>query len=304
MGPTVQQPPFLMPHLSQQEELSPPPVSEETFTQVQVDELDKLLSNLTGSKDSIKRAKNWVFENNRHFLPIVRRMVLCINQETDIKRKLYIIYLISDCLHHSLKFRTEGRLDEFSQAVIEQLANILRPAYLDQDEDVRSKISKVLSLWEERHIFDSKVLKMIENSLSKHSEDSSNSESNPSPNEKIDIPPANHPVVNTPLTSPQSPVTMVGNPPLLVPVGHPLIPVGLPHVISGEFPPKFIPPAPPVDPNCNLPVGILVEHFKKSSPLAPYEPLDSTTINTDVLPIAPDMEILARFDEFLRGLPK
>jgi len=67
--------------------------------------------------------------------------------------------------------------------------------------------------------------------------------------------------------------------------------------------PAPVAPTPPVDPNCNLPVGILVEHFKKTQP-GFYEPLDPTTINTDVPPIAPDGDILAHFDDFLHGLPQ
>jgi len=133
------------------------------------------LTSLKGSKDSIRvsstlfqNAKNWVLENIPHSNSIIRRIAVHVKREPDSKRKLIFIYLISDCLHHSLKLRPlEGGLDEFSQAVLDHLVPLLRPAYYDQSEDMKGKIIKVIRLWEDRSIFDTKILKKIESSIKK-----------------------------------------------------------------------------------------------------------------------------------------
>jgi len=102
-----------------------------------------------------------------------------IEELTDSEQKLYIVYLINDALHHSLKSRVEPLvLDPLSEALKKKLLYILRHAVKDSPKAL-DRIMKVVHLWEERQLFSPHTVSMIERGL--QSEDTPSSPLSPSP---------------------------------------------------------------------------------------------------------------------------
>eukprot|EP01125_Pyxidicula_operculata_P006442 TRINITY_DN2230_c0_g1_i1.p1 TRINITY_DN2230_c0_g1~~TRINITY_DN2230_c0_g1_i1.p1 ORF type:complete len:600 (-),score=140.95 TRINITY_DN2230_c0_g1_i1:26-1801(-) len=130
-------------------------------------EITKILEELNGSADRIKNAKNWVLDrvsSSFYILKAIHKHI--VNGEP--KKKLFYVYLLNDCLHHSLKSREHaGELDFFSEVVLDHLVPLLSPAYHDQPEEIRSKVEKVLALWHTRGIFKEEDIKYAKENLDK-----------------------------------------------------------------------------------------------------------------------------------------
>jgi len=144
-----------------QEQTDDIPEPKSTLSPVQKKEFLDLLENLSGTKSSIKAGKDWILEQAEHHEAILYYIRKMLTNEQDYNKKLNLIYLISDVLHHRLKVKD----DELSGAILKKLVPILRPAYLNQPEECQAKVLKVLKLWESRNIFEKEVIQKIEDGI-------------------------------------------------------------------------------------------------------------------------------------------
>lgn len=86
-------------------------------------------------------------ERPEHSQSVIYHFRKAVEAEKDDQKKIFILYLISDCLHHVLKMRPmDDSLDEFSEATLFQLEKIIQPMYNTEDDKTKSKVKQVLSL--------------------------------------------------------------------------------------------------------------------------------------------------------------
>jgi len=129
-------------------------------------QLDGLLNDLNGSRDSIRAGKDWCLVNRSHAPSIVMAMRYKCEQTTDGDKKLFIIYLINDILHHSQKDRMQiSALDDFAVAYDPQLKYIFRAAHTGNTTSNQERIVKVLHLWADREIYDGVVTNRVESTM-------------------------------------------------------------------------------------------------------------------------------------------
>eukprot|EP00906_Rhabdomonas_costata_P007516 RCo010762 len=123
-------------------------------------ELLILLDDLSGSKDSIRNAKNWIMDHRQFATScasiLERKMPSC-----DGQKKVHLVYLLSDILHNCLK---KG-FDDVLRAVQSILPLALASSVLGNDEENVSKISKVVALWEQRQLFPENVVQQLQDAV-------------------------------------------------------------------------------------------------------------------------------------------
>ncbi|GAB2244813.1 hypothetical protein Droror1_Dr00000306 [Drosera rotundifolia] len=95
-------------------------------------ELNNVLSNLTGTKESIKGAKMWFMQRSSPFAPVLaealRDRIFTID---DSERQLHIIYLVNDILFDSLQRRAKLQdLDNEALAFKPVLGSMLARVFL------------------------------------------------------------------------------------------------------------------------------------------------------------------------------
>jgi len=139
-----------------------------TLDSQQGEDLQTLIRELTGSKNSIKDTKGWILERTDHSQNIIYVLRKAVQNEADPDRRLHVLYLLSECLHQVLKMRPmDGGLDEFSEAVKSQLKHIIYPIYTGQADKIKAKIKQILVMWKDRSIFDEETINNILKNIEK-----------------------------------------------------------------------------------------------------------------------------------------
>nr|DAD20594.1 TPA_asm: hypothetical protein HUJ06_022057 [Nelumbo nucifera] len=155
-------------------------------------ELNNVLNNLTGTKESIKGAKIW-FMQRSPFAPALaealRDRVLALD---DSERQLHIIYLANDILFDSLQRRINPRdLDNEALAFKPILGSMLARIYHNphNKEANQSRLQKILQFWASKEVYDPDTIYSLEgemiggppsNSFPGHPKESSTSSVDPS----------------------------------------------------------------------------------------------------------------------------
>jgi len=122
-------------------------------------ELAGLLDHLTPTKDSIKESKTWIIERRDRAKQIADFVHAKFRRITAFDKKLNVIYLLHDLLHHSSRERAEGETtDAFADAFLPYLPDILQMAAKGAHPDNQDKILKVVRIWDEKKIFDPNLL--------------------------------------------------------------------------------------------------------------------------------------------------
>ncbi|KAG8230346.1 hypothetical protein J437_LFUL000617 [Ladona fulva] len=116
--------------------------------------LSKKLADLNSSQQSIQTLSLWLIHHRKHHAAIVKvwyRELLKAKEH----RKLTFMYLANDVIQNSKK-----KGPEFGK----EFGNILKKvfehmAYLDTDDKTRKGLGRLLQIWEERGVYDAKLIK-------------------------------------------------------------------------------------------------------------------------------------------------
>ena len=121
------------------------------------EELEDLVARLSGTKESIKSGKDWILARTEKSRAIVRLLVRRLGAlENDATRRLHMVYLINDVLHHSIKKGPDAPPDTFARALAEgnNLSRLCQAAYAHQPTRTQEQLVKVLNLWADRGIYE------------------------------------------------------------------------------------------------------------------------------------------------------
>ncbi|EPS58990.1 hypothetical protein M569_15821 [Genlisea aurea] len=132
-------------------------------------ELNGVMSNLTGTKESIKGAKNWFMQRAAPFGPILaealRDRVFSLD---DSERQLHIVYLANDILYESLQRRVNPQeLDNEAIGFRPVLGSILARVYHNPQnkEENQLRLQKILQFWASKEVFDQDTMFRLENEM-------------------------------------------------------------------------------------------------------------------------------------------
>lgn len=131
-------------------------------------ELNNVLSNLTGTKESIKGAKAW-FMQRSPFAPALaealRDRVFALD---DSEKQLHIVYLANDILFDSFQRRVNPHeLDNEALAFKPVLGSMLARIYhhpQNKDEN-QSRLQKILQFWASKEVYDQETIHALEGEM-------------------------------------------------------------------------------------------------------------------------------------------
>ncbi|KAF5725474.1 Calcium homeostasis endoplasmic reticulum [Tripterygium wilfordii] len=131
-------------------------------------ELNNVLNNLSGTKESIKGAKIW-FMQRSPFAPALavalRDMIFALD---DSVRQLHIVYLVNDILFDSLQRRVNQRdLDSEALAFKPVLGSMLARIYHNPQnkEENQSRLQKILQFWGSKEVYDEDTIYALESEM-------------------------------------------------------------------------------------------------------------------------------------------
>ncbi|KAK1550149.1 hypothetical protein Q3G72_014540 [Acer saccharum] len=131
-------------------------------------ELNNVLNNLNGTKESIKSAKTW-FMQRSPFAPALaealRERVFAVD---DAERQLHIIYLANDILFDSLQRRTNPHeFDNEALAFRPVLGSMLARIYHNpkNKEENQSRLQKILQFWASKEVYDQDSIYALEGEM-------------------------------------------------------------------------------------------------------------------------------------------
>lgn len=129
--------------------------------------LGQLLDSLSGSKDSIKASKNWFMRCAYYAEGMALFMAHRVVQLKEFDRQLHIIYLVNDILVTSRQPGSDGSADMVALAFRPVLGAMLCAAYTQGGlkDEVKAKLSKILSLWSERNVYDTTTISIMEQAM-------------------------------------------------------------------------------------------------------------------------------------------
>lgn len=131
-------------------------------------ELQSVLENLTGTKESIKGAKNW-FMQRLPFAPALAEALRdrVLSLEDDI-RQLHVIYLANDILFDSLQRRINLKeLDNEAVAFQPVLGSMLAAIYYNPQnkEANQTRLQKILQFWGSKEVYSKEIISALENEM-------------------------------------------------------------------------------------------------------------------------------------------
>lgn len=122
--------------------------------------LEKKLAELNNSQQSIQTLSLWLIHHRKHHASIVKIWLKEFTKAKD-SRKLTFIYLVNDVIQNSRKKGPEFR---------DQFGPILGPALklmgqAVNDENTQKRLERILNIWGDRNMFDSKQISEFRKSL-------------------------------------------------------------------------------------------------------------------------------------------
>lgn len=169
-------------------------------------ELQDVLENLTGTKESIKGAKNW-FMRRSPFAPALaealRERVLALHDDI---RQLHVIYLANDILFDSLQRRINLKeLDNEALAFQRVLGPMLAAIYHNPQnkEANQTRLRKILQFWGSKEVYGKEIISALESEMT----------AGPPVGYQIPVPPPAQQTENSSLLSPPSSAAAVPLPP-------------------------------------------------------------------------------------------
>ncbi|XP_020587227.1 calcium homeostasis endoplasmic reticulum protein [Phalaenopsis equestris] len=131
-------------------------------------ELNSVLSNLTGTKESIKGAKMWFMQRSPFAPALADALRDRIFSLDDSERQLHIVFLANDILFESLQRRTNPLdLDNEALAFKPVLGSMLARIYHNpQNMDAnQSRLEKILQFWASKEVYDQETIANLEKEM-------------------------------------------------------------------------------------------------------------------------------------------
>ncbi|GLU01105.1 hypothetical protein SLE2022_184300 [Rubroshorea leprosula] len=131
-------------------------------------ELNNVLNNLSGTKESIKSAKIWFMQRSLFAPALAEALRDRIVALDDSERQLHIIYLANDILFDSLQRRSNPHeLDNEALAFKPVLGSMLARIYHNPEnkEENQSRIQKILQFWASNEVYDQDTIYALEGEM-------------------------------------------------------------------------------------------------------------------------------------------
>ncbi|KAI7855130.1 hypothetical protein BDC45DRAFT_568475 [Circinella umbellata] len=118
------------------------------------------------SRTNIESGKSWVFKychESKHLEVIVDLWLALSESRNSFLERLHLIYLVNDILFHS----DRRQLQWMKDAILPRLVPLLRHAYHYSGitNEMRGKVIKVITIWNDKHFFDTKVIDSIKENV-------------------------------------------------------------------------------------------------------------------------------------------
>jgi len=120
------------------------------------DVLTSLLEELDGTKNPIKKAKDWTLAHWNQAAAVAAAMRSALENYSVFAKKLNILYLINDILYHASMRRTSpGALDQLSEAFKLPIVFMMWNTYQSgSQQDQQAKVLQLLELWKSRGTYE------------------------------------------------------------------------------------------------------------------------------------------------------
>lgn len=131
-------------------------------------ELNSVLNNLTGTKESIKGAKMWFMQRSPFAPALAEALRDRIFSLEDSERQLHIVFLANDILFDSLQRRPNPLdLDNEALAFKPVLGTMLASIYNNpQNKDAnQSRLEKILHFWASKEVYDHEIIANLEKEM-------------------------------------------------------------------------------------------------------------------------------------------
>ncbi|KAF6089238.1 regulation of nuclear pre-mRNA domain containing 1A [Phyllostomus discolor] len=124
--------------------------------------LEKKLSELSNSQQSVQTLSLWLIHHRKHSRPIVTVWERELRKAKP-NRKLTFLYLANDVIQNSKRKGPEFTKD-FAPVIVEAFKHVSS----ETDESCKKHLGRVLSIWEERSVYENDVLEQLKQALCKY----------------------------------------------------------------------------------------------------------------------------------------
>ncbi|XP_076991727.1 regulation of nuclear pre-mRNA domain-containing protein 1A isoform X1 [Tamandua tetradactyla] len=121
--------------------------------------LEKKLSELSNSQQSVQTLSLWLIHHRKHSRPIVTVWERELRKAKP-NRKLTFLYLANDVIQNSKRKGPEFTKD-FAPVIVEAFKHVSS----ETDESCKKHLGRVLSIWEERSVYENDVLEQLKQAL-------------------------------------------------------------------------------------------------------------------------------------------
>ncbi|XP_010432891.1 PREDICTED: calcium homeostasis endoplasmic reticulum protein [Camelina sativa] len=131
-------------------------------------ELNGVLGNLNGTKESIKSAKIWFMQRSPFAPALAEALRDRVFAMDDSDRQMHIVYLANDILFDSLQRRTNlHEFDNEALAFRPVLGSMLGRIYHfpQNKEENQSRLEKILQFWASKEVFDQDTITSLEKEM-------------------------------------------------------------------------------------------------------------------------------------------
>ncbi|KAF0904658.1 hypothetical protein E2562_036028 [Oryza meyeriana var. granulata] len=131
-------------------------------------ELHEVLTNLNGTKESIKGAKTWFMQRSPFAPALAEALKDRVFALEDSERQLHIVFLVNDILFESLQRRTNARdLDNEALAFKSVLGSMLARIYSNpQSKDGNQiRLEKILQFWGSKEVYEQETIANLERDM-------------------------------------------------------------------------------------------------------------------------------------------
>ncbi len=136
--------------------------------------LERKLSELNNSQQSIQQLSLWLIHHRKHYAPIVKVWLRELGKTTN-SRKLTFLYLANDVVQNARK-----KAPEFSKEFGDKMVQVLEHmAATKLDEKTVKATARLLKIWSERSIFDAKIQAEMSKIWNKKALETADEESEP-----------------------------------------------------------------------------------------------------------------------------
>ncbi|XP_073677556.1 regulation of nuclear pre-mRNA domain-containing protein 1A [Garra rufa] len=121
--------------------------------------LEKKLSELSNSQQSVQTLSLWLIHHRKHSKTIVKVWYSEL-KKAQVSRKLTFLYLANDVIQNSKRKGPEFTQD-FSPVIVDAFKHVSG----EGDESCKKQLGRVLSIWQERAVYENDVLEKLSDVL-------------------------------------------------------------------------------------------------------------------------------------------